>query len=46
VWEPSTTSRESAVGKFVDELIIERMQECAREQTLENLKLLVEAGQR
>jgi len=36
----------SAVGKFADELIIERMQERAREQTLENLKLLVEAGQR
>ncbi|MGT2462984.1 SRPBCC family protein [Sinomonas atrocyanea] len=33
-----------AIGKFADELIIERMQERAREQTLENLKLLVEAG--
>lgn len=34
----------SAIGKFADELIIERMQERARQQTLENLKLLVEAG--
>ena len=34
----------SAIGKFADELIIERMQERAREQTLEILKLLVEAG--
>lgn len=34
----------SAIGKFADELIIERMQERARQQTPENLKLLVEAG--
>ena len=36
----------SAIGRFADELIIERMQERARQQTLENLKLLVEAGPR
>jgi uncharacterized protein YndB with AHSA1/START domain len=36
----------SAIGRFADQLIIERMQERAREQTLENLKLLVEAGPR
>ncbi|WP_369046227.1 SRPBCC family protein [Sinomonas sp. P10A9] len=34
----------SVVGKFADELLIERIQERARHQGLENLKLLVEAG--
>lgn len=34
----------SAIGRLADEVIIERMQERARQQTLENLKLLVEAG--
>ena len=36
----------SAAGKFADELIIERLQERARHQTLGNRKLLVEAGSR
>lgn len=34
----------SAIGKFADQMVIERMQERARQQTLENLKLMAEAG--
>ncbi|MDH7487805.1 MAG: hypothetical protein QHJ81_16220 [Anaerolineae bacterium] len=34
----------SALGRIADRLIIERMQERAIQQTLENLKLLCEAG--
>lgn len=36
----------AAVGKFADRVLVERLQERAREQTLENLKLLAEAGAR
>lgn len=34
----------SAIGKFADQLLIERMQERARHQTLENLKMMAESS--
>ena len=32
-----------AIGKFADRLVVERLQERARQQTLENLKLMAES---
>ena len=34
----------AAIGKFADRVVVERLQERAREQTLENLKLMAESG--
>ena len=33
-----------AIGKFADRLVVERLQERARQQTLENLKLMAESS--
>ncbi|NUU33166.1 SRPBCC family protein [Arthrobacter sp. C9C5] len=34
----------AAIGKFADRVLVERLQERAREQTLANLKLMAETG--
>ncbi|WP_160668435.1 SRPBCC family protein [Pseudarthrobacter sp. ATCC 49987] len=34
----------AAIGKFADRVLVERLQERAREHTLENLKLMAESG--
>lgn len=34
----------AAIGKFADRMLVERLQERAREHTLENLKLMAESG--